>query len=218
VPFATVFGQMLTVWSVIAATVFVLVTGTLLVAIVRNRAKRRETLPFRTSKNTPLELGYVAVLGVIVAGLVTGSFLANSRLHDGRGLAPAAKTTTAARINVTAFRWCWDFAYQAAPVHVTGRCTNGAFPTVVVPAGQPVEFDITSRDVVHGFWLPDFAAKRLAYPDHVNTLRMLFPQQGQWRGRCSEYCGTHHVTMDFYLRVVSPAQYQRFLHSGGTTV
>src|SRR5947209_16066305 len=103
-------------------------------------------------------------------------------------------------------------------VRVTGECSTGDFPTVVVPAGQPVEFDLTSQDVVHAFWLPDFAAKRDAYPDHINTLRMVFPQQGRWRGRCSEYCGTHHVTMDFYVQVVSPAQYQQFLHSGGAGV
>jgi cytochrome c oxidase subunit 2 len=218
VPFRHVFDQILSVWSAIAAAVFVLVSVILLVAIVRNRAKRREKLPFQASKNTPLELAYVVVLGVIAAGLVVGSFLANSRLHDGVGLANAERTAPAVRINVTAFRWCWDFAYQAAPVHVTGQCTPDDFPTVVVPAGRPVEFDLTSSDVVHGFWLPDFAAKRLVYPDHLNTLRMVFPQQGRWRGRCSEYCGTHHVSMDFYVRVVSPAQYQQFLHSGGTAV
>jgi cytochrome c oxidase subunit 2 len=81
-----------------------------------------------------------------------------------------------------------------------------------------VEFHITSHDVIHSFWLPDFAIKRDAFPDHVNTLRMVFPHEGRWRGRCSEYCGTHHVTMDFFVRVVSPAQYQQLLHSGGTTV
>ncbi|PZS39507.1 MAG: cytochrome c oxidase subunit II [Pseudonocardiales bacterium] len=216
-PFRDVFDQVLGIWSVIAAVVFGLVIAILLVAIVRNRIKRRPTLPFVASKNTPLELGYVVVLGVIAAGLIVGSFLANSRLHDGVGLAATA-TPPAARINVTAFRWCWDFAYQAAPVHVTGECAPGDVPTVVVAAGQPVEFDITSRDVVHAFWLPDFAVKRYAYPDHVNTLRMVFPRQGRWRGRCAEYCGTHHVTMDFYVKVVSPAQYQQFLHSGGTAL
>ncbi|MFN2536496.1 MAG: cytochrome c oxidase subunit II [Pseudonocardiaceae bacterium] len=217
VPFRNVFDQALAMWSAIAAIVFFLVSIILLGAIARNRANRRDTLPFQASKNTPLELGYVVALALIVGGLVFGSFLWNSRLHNGVGLAQA-ETAPAARINVTAYRWCWEFAYQASPVRVTGECSTGDFPIVVVPAGQPVEFDLTSRDVVHAFWLPDFAAKRDAYPDHVNTLRMVFPQQGRWRGRCSEYCGTHHVTMDFYVQVVSPAQYQQFLHSGGVGV
>jgi cytochrome c oxidase subunit 2 len=65
-------------------------------------------------------------------------------------------------------------------------------------------------------WLPDFAAKRDVYPDHVNHLRLTFDHAGRWRGRCSEYCGTHHVTMDFFVRAVSPQDYQQFLNSGGT--
>ncbi|RCW46090.1 cytochrome c oxidase subunit 2 [Halopolyspora algeriensis] len=216
-PFSTVFDQLFTVWAAIAGGVFVLVTGIVLVAVLINRAKRRRKLPFRASENKPVELGYVVVLAGIVAALFYGSYQANSALNHGKGLA-AETTTPAARIDVTAYRWCWDFAYQSAPVTVTGTCTTNDFPTVVVPAGQPVEFNLTSRDVVHAFWLPDFAAKRDAYPDHVNTLRMVFPEEGRWRGRCSEYCGTHHVTMDFYVRAVSPAEYQQYLDSGGAAV
>jgi len=219
VPFLNdVFNEALTWWATIAAAVFFVVNLVLLVAIARNRAKRRQQLPFEASKNTPLELGYVVVLALIVGGLVFGSFLWNSRLGNGEGLPQAAMKKPATQINVTAYRWCWQFAYHAAPVQVTGQCTENDFPTVVVPAGEPVEFHITSHDVIHSFWLPDFAIKRDAFPDHVNTLRMMFPHEGRWRGRCSEYCGTHHVTMDFFVRVVSPAQYQQFLHSGGTTV
>ncbi len=217
-PFRNVFDEALSWWAAIAAAVFFVVCSVLLGAIALNRAKRRDKLPFEAHKNTPVELAYVVALCLIVSGLVFGSFMWNSRLHNGVGLAKAQAGAPATRINVTAYRWCWDFAYQSAPVHVTGQCTTGDFPTVVVPAGQPVEFDLTSDDVMHAFWLPDFAAKRDASPDHVNTLRMLFPQQGTWRGRCSEYCGTHHVTMDFFVRVVSPAQYQQFLASGGTAV
>jgi cytochrome c oxidase subunit 2 len=209
---------LLSIWAAIAGGVFLVVTGLLLWAIVRNRARKREHLPFAADENNKLELGYAVGLGAVVAGLVTGSFIGISRLDQGEGLTPAEAAgtgTPVTQIDVTAFQWCWDFAYRGAPVHVTGTCTAGDYPTVVVPANRPVEFDITSRDVVHAFWLPDWAAKRDAYPDHVNTLRMVFPQEGRWRGRCSEYCGTHHVTMDFYVRAVSPAQYQQYLANGG---
>ncbi|MDR7301436.1 cytochrome c oxidase subunit II [Haloactinomyces albus] len=216
-PFLKVFNQVFSVWATIAGIVFALVTVTLLVAIIRNRANRRANPPFRASKNNPLEVGYVVVLAGIAAALFYGSFQANSALNHGKGLA-AETTTPAAHIDVTAYRWCWEFSYQEAPVTVTGTCTARDFPTVVVPAGRPVEFNITSEDVVHAFWLPDFAVKRDAFPDHVNTLRMVFPEEGRWRGRCSEYCGTHHVTMDFYVRAVSPAEYQQYLQNGGAAV
>jgi cytochrome c oxidase subunit 2 len=213
VPFRGVFGQLLWVWSVIAAVVFGLVVLLLLFAVLRNRAARRANLPFKASKNTALEGGYVVLLTLVVGFLVYGSFLANAKEHDGVGLA-ASQVRDPVTVNVTAFQWCWDFAYQQAPVHATGSCSTGSYPTVVVPAGQPVVFNLTSHDVIHSFWLPDFAAKRWVWPDHVNKLRLVFPQQVVFRGRCAEFCGTHHTTMDFFVRVVSPAQYQQFLAGG----
>jgi len=198
----------------IAAVVFGLVVLLVLFAMLRNRAARRSDLPFKASKNTALEVSYVVLLAVIVGGLVYGSFRANAGDHDGAGLA-SAQARDPVTINVTAFQWCWKFDYQQSPAHVTGSCSTGSYPTVVVPAGQPVEFNLSSHDVIHSFWLPDFAVKRWAWPDHVNPLRMVFRQEGLFRGRCAEFCGTHHTTMDFFLRVVSPAQYQQFLAGGG---
>lgn len=211
-PFRAVFTPLLTLWASIAAGVFVVVTGLLLYALARNRARRREHLPFAAESKPVLEIAYAVVLGGVAAALVTGSFIALSRVGSGVGLtAEQSAAPPAAQIEVTAFRWCWDFAYRDAPVHVTGDCVAGTYPTVVVPVGQTVEFDVTSRDVLHAFWLPDFDAKIDAFPDHTNTLRMIFPEQGRWRGRCSEYCGPHHATMDFYVRVVSAQQYRQFL-------
>ncbi len=215
-PFRSVFAPLMTIWAAIAAVVFVIVTGLLLFAIVRNRARRRQHLPFAASSHPVVEIAYAVFLGAVAAALATASLLTISRLHEGVGLA-ADTTTPAARVDVTAFQWCWDFSYPGTAVDRTGDCTAGVYPTVVVPAGQPVEFAITSRDVVHSFWLPDFDAKMDAYPSHENTLRMIFPEQGRFRGRCSEFCGVHHATMDFWVQVVSPAQYQQFLASGGAS-
>lgn len=216
-PIRGVFDQIFPIWAAIAGGVFVIVTGLLLFALARNRARRREHLPFARDSNHKLESGYAVLLGLVVAGLVTGSFLAMHRVNSGTGLAPAAvEAPDAVHIDVTAFRWCWDFGYTTGK-HVTGACTPGDYPTIVVPAGQPVDFAISSRDVVHGFWLPHFAAKLLAFPGHTNHMRMVFQDEGQWLGRCSEFCGNHHTTMDFHIKVVSPQQYQQFL-AGGSVV
>ena len=216
-PFRTVFDHLMTIWSAIAAGVFVIVSGLLLFAIVRNRARRREHLPFAASSHPAVEIGYAVLLGGVAAALAAGSFMTISQLNQGTGLAATPAADPPVRVDVTAFRWCWNFAYPGTPVQRTGDCATGSYPTVVVPEGRPVEFDITSRDVVHAFWLPDFDAKMDAYPGHTNALRMVFPTQGRWRGRCSEFCGTHHAQMDFWVQVVSPAQYQQFLAGGGVS-
>jgi cytochrome c oxidase subunit II len=218
VRFREVFEHLFTVQLAIAAGVFVLVTVVLLVALVRNRARRRTELPFAATENTPLEVGVAVVLAGAAAFLVWFGVQGNEQLGGGAGAPADLAAKPAATVAVTAYRWCWDFAYASTPIHVTGTCDNAADrPVLVVPAGQPVAFTITSKDVVHSFWVPDFGVKRDAYPDHVNDLTLTFPE-GRFRGRCSEFCGTHHVDMEFEVRAVSPGEYQQWLSSGGTAV
>jgi cytochrome c oxidase subunit 2 len=215
VRFREVFERIFTLQLAIAVGVFVLITAVVLVAIVRNRARRRTELPFAATENNALEVGVAVLLGGAAAFLVWLSVQGNEQLTGGAGAPADLAVPPAARIDVTGYRWCWDFAYADSPVRITGTCDNpGNRPVIVVPAGQPVAFSITSQDVVHSFWVPEFGVKRDAYPDHVNTLTMSFPE-GRWLGRCSEFCGTHHVDMDFYVRAVAPAEYQQWLQAGG---
>ncbi|MBW0089432.1 cytochrome c oxidase subunit II [Pseudonocardia sp. KRD-184] len=210
-----VFERVFTLQLVIAAGVFVVVCGVLLVALVRNRARKRDHLPFAASENNPLEIGTAIVLSGVAAFLVWVSIQSNQELGGGAGVAVAEDRPAAAQIDVEAFRWCWEFGYRDTPVEVTGSCDRGDRPVLVVPAGEPVEFALRSRDVVHSFWVVDLGLKRDAYPDHVNALTMVFPE-GRWPGRCSEFCGTHHVDMEFVVQAVPPDQYQQWLVSGGT--
>jgi cytochrome c oxidase subunit 2 len=224
------FDAVFEVQLAIAGGVFVLITGLLLVAIAANSARRRRKLPFTAAENNGLEIGVAVVLGLAAAGLVYLSLSTNHDLAYGDtrataadlGASPAAGPAPV-DIDVTAFQWCWQADYPGAPGApprrtVTGSCaTPQDRPVIVVPQGRPVQFSITSRDVVHAFWIPELAVKRDAMPDHVNTLTMTFPDLGQWLGRCSEYCGLHHVDMDFYVRAVPPDQYDTFLQTGSVT-
>ncbi|GAA2864040.1 hypothetical protein GCM10010472_21640 [Pseudonocardia halophobica] len=214
--FDHVFGLQL--W--IAGGVFVVVAGLLLGALVFNRARRRDKLPFAAAEHNAIEIAFAVFLGGAAAFLVWLSLSNNHRLDYGDTLAVAQQSGLPAgqqpvRVDVTAFQWCWSAAYPGSTTTVSGSCATPADrPVIVVPQGRPVEFAITSRDVAHAFWIPDLALKRDAYPDHVNTVLMTFPETGQWLGRCSEYCGTYHKDMDFFVRAVPPEQYQAFLQTG----
>jgi cytochrome c oxidase subunit 2 len=220
VEYRAVFDEVFTLQSLIAGGVFVVITGLLVVAIVLNSARRRAKLPFAAAEHNVLEIGAAVVLGGAAALLVFVSLSANHRLDYG-DVRPAAVAEPGGppptRVDVTAFQWCWEATYPGSSARVTGACTPTDRPVIVVPAGRPVEFALTSRDVVHAFWIPDLAVKRDTMPDHVNTLLMTFPEQGQWLGRCSEFCGIYHTTMDFYVRAVSPQQYQQFLQTGSVS-
>jgi cytochrome c oxidase subunit 2 len=221
--FLQVFERVFTLQIMIAGAVFILITFLLLIAVWRNRAGARRELPFKKSNNTLVEGTYVVLLSGIAAFLVWLSLSANNSLAGpavpaGGSAVGLATETPAARVDVTAFQWCWRFDYPRTPVSVTGTCADRAHsPTLVVPTGQPVQLSLTSRDVVHALWIPELAVKKDAMPDHVNTLTLTFDHTGRWLGRCSEYCGTHHVTMDFFIKAVPPEQYQQWLAHGGTT-
>jgi cytochrome c oxidase subunit 2 len=213
VTFHDVFTRVFTVEGAIAGGVFVLVALALVVAVVRRRAGRGVE-PSRTSERNRLEWVYVTLLAGAAAFLVWFTVSANAQdtasAHPAKVAGPAP-----ARVSVTAFQWCWRFHYLDAPVTVTGACTTNDYPTIVVPTGRPVEIELTSQDVVHSFWIPALDVKVDAYPDHTNTFDLNFSKPGRWLGRCAEYCGTYHTTMDFWLDAVSPTQYQQWLAQHG---
>jgi cytochrome c oxidase subunit 2 len=213
VTFHDVFARVFTVEGAIGGAVFVLVALALVVALVRRRAGRGVS-PSPKAERNGLEWVYVTLLAAVAGFLVWFTVSANGQ--DTASAHPAtASGSPPARVSVTAFQWCWRFHYLDAPVTVTGTCTTGSYPTVVVPTGRPVQIELTSQDVVHSFWIPDLDVKVDAYPDHVNTFDLSFTKAGRWLGRCAEYCGTYHTTMDFYLQAVSPTQYRQWLAQHG---
>jgi cytochrome c oxidase subunit 2 len=215
VPFQGAFAQLFTQDSTIASVVFCLVAVALGGAIAASWRRRRRGRPASgRAEANPLELGYVTVLAGIVAFLVVTGFMANARDFPD----PPRPAVT---VQVTGYQWCWRFAYQATqrpgtPRTVTGQCQDGAPPVLVVPAGQPVTFKVTSADVIHAFWLPDQRFKVNAYPGQVNTFTITFPKTGRWLGRCAQLCGLYHYNMDFYVQAVPPAAFAAFLQTGST--
>jgi cytochrome c oxidase subunit 2 len=209
VPFRNEFNQLFRQDTVIAAVVFGLVVLALLTALALSRWRRkRGREPSGRAEASKLEIGYVTALAGIVAFLIVTSLAAN-----GRELPDPPKP--ALRVQVTGYQWCWRFHYQGQPVTVTGDCQAGAYPTLVLPAGQPVELDVTSVDVIHAFWLPYLRFKTYAYPGHTNSFTTTLTRTGRWRGSCALLCGLYHYEMVFYVQVVSPAAFTAFLqHSG----
>jgi cytochrome c oxidase subunit 2 len=210
--FREVFQRVLTVEGAIAGLVFVVVLLVLLVAVLRRRAGA-DRPPSPRAKRTGLEVTYVVLLAAIAGFLVW--FTASANAQDTASTHPRSTKPPAAAVQVTAFQWCWRFHYVQQPVTVTGTCQPNQYPTMVVPTGGSIQIQLTSQDVVHAFWVPDLDVKVDAYPDHTNTFTLSFDKPGRWLGRCAEFCGTYHTTMDFYIRAVSPAQYKQWLAQHG---
>ncbi|HEX4466563.1 MAG TPA: cytochrome c oxidase subunit II [Solirubrobacteraceae bacterium] len=184
----------------IAIGVFALVVGALFVLLVRGA--RRRSAPGRTSDALGFELGYAAILACVVAFLVVVTFRSETPL-DRTAAHPAV------RIGVTAAQWSWRFTYANG---ATVSDVSTWHPAVaLVPTGEEVEFFGSSRDVIHGFWVPQLHFQRQFLPGYVTRFDLRFDTSGRYGGECSVFCGEQHSQMHFALEAVSPTRFAQWL-------
>lgn len=93
-------------------------------------------------------------------------------------------------------QWMWKFAYPGGP---------SAIDTLRVPAGRPVRLLITSRDVIHSFFVPQLRIKMDALPGRYTQTWFEADRPGRYEIFCAEYCGLSHSLMKGEL-VVMPAE------------
>ncbi|GGJ96655.1 putative cytochrome c oxidase subunit 2 [Streptomyces camponoticapitis] len=84
-------------------------------------------------------------------------------------------------------------------------------PTLWLPKGEKVRFVLTSRDVIHSFWVVPFLMKQDVIPGHTNAFEVTPNREGTFMGKCAELCGVDHSRMLFNVKVVSPERYQQHL-------
>jgi cytochrome c oxidase subunit 2 len=183
-----------------------------LIAIVVIRFRRRDdSLPRQVHENIPIEVTYTAVPLLIVGALfvlTVVSIWAVDEPDDG---------DADLLVEVTAFQWQWQFDYPESGASVVG--TDEIVPELVLPADSTVRFELTSRDVIHSFWITGFRFKRDVFPDEVTTFTVdvggrtgTFPSTGV----CAEFCGLDHTTMRFSVRVVTPSEFDAWaVEQGG---
>lgn len=84
---------------------------------------------------------------------------------------------------------------------------------LVIPTGKKIRFLLTADDVIHAWWVPDFAIKKDAIPGFINELWTNVPEgkEGIYRGRCAELCGKDHAFMPIVVEAKSPADFEAWL-------
>jgi cytochrome c oxidase subunit 2 len=128
----------------------------------------------------------------------------------------STKTTPDLKIGVVAKQWSWDFNYLNSHVYeagtqaqLTGKSgVEQALPVLWLPVDQRVQFEITTRDVNHSFWIPAFLMKMDAIAGIVNRFQVVPEKVGHFQGKCAELCGEYHSEMLFNVNVVSQADYE----------
>jgi cytochrome c oxidase subunit II len=205
------YGDLADVYLPVALVVFALVAMALGVVALRFRA-RPGRAPSAQHQAPTLEAAYVVLLAVVAAVLLWRSYDAvtgNDEIPLVAG--PAATGAPALTVGIVASQWNWRFTYPGG----VSRTGDGRerHPVLVVPAGRDVRFRLTSRDVVHAFWIPALRAKYDAMPGSVNAFDLRFePGLDYSTARCSEFCGTYHDGMQFRVQVLSPPAFDAWLH------
>src|SRR2546428_5032061 len=177
----------------IAMTVLVVVAGLIVYAALRFRRKD-DGERAQVHGNTRLEILWTAIPLLIVSFLF---ILTMQRMDYVRNGPPPQQT-----IQVTGIQWAWSFKYP------NGRTSN---TKLTIPVGQVVRLQVTSRDVLHSFWVPRLGGQIYAKPGFQNSGWIEASQPGQYLGQCNELCGLGHWFMLLEVDAVSDAQYQAFL-------
>ncbi|MEN1929628.1 cytochrome c oxidase subunit II [Luteimonas sp. MJ250] len=180
-------------WGALA--VWVLVMALVTRALYRGRNTRALPRPERLIVGGGLVLPPVLLAGLLVYGSVSSARITG------------AADQVDARIEVVAERWRWRFRY----LDDNGRVVAESLDTLSLPRGRMVEFHITSKDVIHSFWIPRLGGKVDAIPGRVNLLRLRADRGGPVRGQCAEYCGTGHAVMAFDVLVHGDAAHAAWL-------
>jgi cytochrome c oxidase subunit II len=204
----------LTLWQgswIAAWAVGAIVWGLIIWAVIFYR-KRSDRVPQQVRYNLPIEFLYTIVPFVMVGVLFY--FTARDENYIDK-LSPHPDVI----VNVTGYQWTWQFQYPqykvpgADPNDVSevGQQWPGKLPVMEIPTGETVQFNLSSTDVIHAFWVVPFAFKRDVLPDHPNHFEVTPIKTGTYTGRCTELCGLYHSRMLFTLKIVTPQQFRQWI-------
>ncbi|WP_028596732.1 cytochrome c oxidase subunit II [Paenibacillus assamensis] len=112
-----------------------------------------------------------------------------------------SKDENAVKVKVTAYQYWWEFEYPEYKIRTA--------QDLVIPYGKKIAVELSTKDVLHSFWIPSLAGKmdtnRIDSLDKGNKNKMHFdaPEENVYRGKCAELCGPSHAYMDFKVKSVS---------------
>lgn len=143
--------------------------------------------------NTKLEIIWAVIPFIIFMGL----FAWGLKGYINMRVAP----NDAIPINVVAQKWSWTFNYPQ----------GASEPELVLPLGKSVKLIMTSRDVIHSFYIPAFRVKQDVLPNRYTTLWFTPTKIGTFHLFCAEYCGTQHSGMIRSVKVVEESEYMAWV-------
>lgn len=152
-----------------------------------------------THGNTKLEILWTLIPAFILVFIAVPTV---RTIFETQAPAPA----DALKVEVIGHQWWWEFKYPEYGVTTANE--------LYIPVGRTVSFALTTKDVLHSFWIPQLGAKRDLIANRTNYV-WLTPDTAiapsVWNGFCTEYCGTSHSFMRFRVFTVTPEQFESWI-------
>jgi cytochrome c oxidase subunit II len=177
---------------------FALIVVPLVYSLVVFRRRKGDTTDAEHMEgNTRLEIAWTIVPLFIVMAY---AYLGAVNLADTRRVDPEAIV-----VKVTGLQWSWTFEY--APVGGLAVVSD----ELHIPVGKQVLLRMTSNDVIHSFWVPEFRVKQDLVPGRITELRITPTLEGNYKVRCAELCGTSHAYMEKPVIVSSQEDFDAWM-------
>jgi len=184
--------------------------------------KKKNPNPSTFHENTKVELAWTIVPFLILVLMAVPASNTLTKIYD--------DTEGDINIQVIGYQWKWEYRYLEDDIgffsnlttdldEIYGRTPKGEHyleevdEPVVIPVGKKIRFLITANDVIHSWWMPDFAIKQDAIPGFINTAWTIVDKPGTYRGKCTELCGRSHGFMPVVVKVVPQEEYDLWIAS-----
>jgi cytochrome c oxidase subunit 2 len=177
---------------------FALIVVPLVYSLVVFRRRKGDTTDAEHMEgNTKLEIAWTIIP---LFGVVAFAYLGAVNLAETRRVDPDAMI-----VKVKGIQWSWSFEYPA----VNG--VSVISDELHLPKGKQVLLRMTSSDVIHSFWVPEFRVKQDLVPGRITELRITPIRDGNYKVRCAELCGTSHAYMEKPVVVSSQADFDTWM-------
>ncbi|BDM62876.1 hypothetical protein NFHSH190041_03280 [Shewanella sp. NFH-SH190041] len=203
----------------ICCVIGIVVFGLMFYAMIKHR-KSKGAVPAQFHESTKVEIIWTLIPFVILIGMAipaTSTLIAMEDTSD-------ADLT----VLITGSQWKWHYKYFDDDVEfysilatprdqIDGNAPKGTNyllevdKPLVLPIDKKIRFLMTSEDVIHSWWVPDFAVKKDANPGFINEAWTKIDQPGTYRGQCAELCGKDHGFMPIVVKALPQAEYAAWM-------
>ena len=191
------------------------VFGAMFYTIIAHR-RSKHPVPATFHHNTKVEVIWTVIPTLILVGMAVPATLALIEVED--------NSNSDLTVLVTGSQWKWHYQYLEAGIGFYSNMTtpieqiNNLEPKgenyllevdnpLVIPTNLKVRFLMASDDVIHSWWVPDFAVKQDAIPGFINEAWTRVEQPGIYRGQCTELCGMNHAFMPVVVEVLPEEEF-----------